>query len=62
MAEARTPTRRQFLSLNGAAAIAGCAGVNLSVCGDAAASSSHWNRTPHPPVHASGPNGALISG
>jgi CubicO group peptidase (beta-lactamase class C family) len=63
MPEDRTTTRRQFLSLHGAAAIAGCAGVNLSVCNDAmATSSAHWNRMPHPPVHASGPNGAVISG
>jgi hypothetical protein len=62
MVEARTTTRRKFLSVNGTTAIAGCAGVNLGVCSDVVAGSSHWHRMPHPPVHASGPNGAVISG
>jgi CubicO group peptidase (beta-lactamase class C family) len=60
--EASTTTRRQFMSLHGAAAIAGCTGVNLSVCDSAMANSAHWHGTPHPAVHASGPNGALIRG
>jgi CubicO group peptidase (beta-lactamase class C family) len=58
--EART-TRREFLSLGGAAVL-GCSALSTACTEAAAASNSMWTNSHHPAVSAAAGNGAVISG
>jgi CubicO group peptidase (beta-lactamase class C family) len=56
-------TRRDFLSLGGAALLGAASASSLTACGGAnAAGSQMWLATGHPAVTATGPNGAQIQG
>ena len=61
MTEART-SRRDFLSIGGAALLGSAAASALSACGGASAASSAFWSTPNAAVTATAPNGAVING